>query len=512
MDKKLYNNYFTIIVVVLILQAVIYLFDAIATENNVSPSSESASDTLGLRLNEAILSALEHNPVVSVQRLQVEISKEKVKAEKGAFYPDLAASISKSKSEAERRVGSLREPVGVTDERNSYSIEVRESMPTGTRISAGVTMDVAISSLYSDQYVGRMGLTVTQALLQGMRPAVNLASLNQARLNSELSQAELKAIAQHVVSDVEKAYWELYLSLQAVRIREESVALAKRQVEETRQRIAVGKLPELELAAAEAELAARQVALLDTRSDLGRARLELTYLLNNPDDNGWERFLILLNEPIIPSDSIAALEQHLELGRMYRPDLIQARIELKKGRIAVVRTRNGLLPRLDLFINLGGSAYAQSFEGATPDFDTPYYDINAGLTLTLPTPGGRKAAEHRQTFLTVREQELLLNNMEQLLERDIRIAYLEVGCARERIDATRVVRELQETNYNAELEKFRVGKSTNLQVAFVQRNLTEAQLEEAHTRVSYLISLTSLYLSEGTLLERSGIEPIISHE
>ena len=512
MDRKQRNHYSVFIVVVLLIQSAFILVQAAEMEDSATHSVDSASDTLYLRLDEALLSALEHNPAIGIQRLQVDIGREKVKAEKATFYPDVSASILKSKSESERRVGSLREPVGVTDERTSYSIEVTELIPTGTRITAGVTLDGAVSSLYTNQYESRMGLTVTQALLQGMNPSVNLASLKHARLDSELSQAELKAIAQRVIFDVEKAYWNLYLALQAIKIREESVLLAERQAEETRQRIAVGKLPELELASAEAELAVRQVALLDACSDLGRARLELIYLLNNPSEGGWERFIIPLEEPPVPNDSIAPFEQHLELGKMYRPDLIQARLELKKGRIAVVRTRNGLLPRLDLFINLGGSSYATSFDDAVPDFDTPYNDVNAGLTLTLPVPGSRKASEHRQSFLAAREQELLLDNMEQLLERDVRIAYLEVGRAHKRIDATRVVRELQEANFAAELEKFRVGKSTNLQVALVQRNLTEAQLEEARTRVSYLTALTSLYLSEGSLLERRGIEPLMSHD
>ena len=464
------------------------------------------------RLEEAIFSALEHNPALSAQRLQIDISREKIKAERATFYPELYASASRTKSEAERRVGSVHEPIGVTDERTSYSLEVTDLIPTGTRISAGVTMDGTVSSLYSDQFVGRMGFTVTQALLQGMSPRANMALLNQARLDYKLSQAELKAIAQQVVFDVEKAFWKLYLALQAVQIRERSVLLAERQTEETKQRIAVGKLADLELIAAEAELATRQVALLDARSDLDRARLELTYLLNNPVESGWEQFVMPLDEPVIPNDSLAPLGQHLKLGKMYRPDLLQARIELKKGRIALVHTRNGLLPRLDLFINIGGSAYSQSFGDATPDFQTPYYDVNAELKLTLPVPGSRKTAEHRQMSLSLKEQELLLDNMERLLERDIRIAYLEAEQVRERIDATRIVRELQEANYSAELEKFRVGKSTNLQVAIVQRNVTEAQLEETRTRISYLTPLMSLYLAEGALLERSGIEPVKSQD
>ncbi len=479
---------------------------AVEPDNSSSPPVVSADDTLFLSLDEAIISALEHNPALSTQRLHVDIAGEKIKAERATFYPEISASALRTKSEAERRVGSVREPIGVTDERTSYSLEVTDLIPSGTRITAGVTMDGAVSSLYSDQFVGRMGITVTQALLQGMSPKVNLALVNIARLDLELSQAELKAIAQQVVFDVEKAFWKLYLAIKAVQIRENSVKLAERQTEETKHRIAVGKLPDLELIAAEAEIAVRQVDLLDANSELDRARLELTYLLNNPKVNSWEHLVVPIDEPIIPQDSLAHLEQHLKLGRMYRPDLIQARIEVKKGRIALVRTRNGLLPQLDLFINIGESSYSQSFENATPNFQSPYYDINAGLTLTLPVLGSRKTAEHRQNSLSIKEQELALDNMERLLERDIRIAYLEAERVRERIDATRIVRELQEANYNAELEKFRVGKSTNLQVALVQRNVTEAQLEETRTRVSYLTALTSLYLAEGVLLERSGIE------
>jgi len=88
---------------------------------------------------------------------------------------------------------------------------------------------------------------------------------------------------------------------------------------------------------------------------------------------------------------------------------------------------------------------------------------------------------------------------------DIRSAYIEVLRLRQQIEATRVTRELQDQNLAAELEKFRVGKSTNLQVLQVQRDFTASQLDEVRALVLYLNSLIDLYVMEGSLLERRGI-------
>ena len=64
---------------------------------------------------------------------------------------------------------------------------------------------------------------------------------------------------------------------------------------------------------------------------------------------------------------------------------------------------------------------------------------------------------------------------------------------------------MQEKKLTAELEKFRVGKSTNFLVLQVQRDYTASQLDEARAMVAYLNALVDLYVSEGSLLERRGI-------
>jgi outer membrane protein TolC len=184
----------------------------------------------------------------------------------------------------------------------------------------------------------------------------------------------------------------------------------------------------------------------------------------------------------------------LGLGR--RPDLAQARLALERGELEVVRTRAGLLPRLDLFLRLGGTGYADSF-------DDPY--ASAGLRFQLPL--GNRAAEARseRARLTRTQAEEALRGLERSVEADVRNAWREAQFTAAGIAASAELRALQEEKLAAEVEKFRNGSSTTYLVAQAQRDLLAGQLAEAQAAVSYLLAVVSLYRLEGTLLERGGV-------
>jgi len=95
--------------------------------------------------------------------------------------------------------------------------------------------------------------------------------------------------------------------------------------------------------------------------------------------------------------------------------------------------------------------------------------------------------------------------MERLVQLDVRSAYVEVLRSKEQIEATKVSYQLQQKKLDAELEKFRVGRSTNFLVLQAQRDVTASQLDEARAIVAHLNALVDLHLMEGTLLKRLGI-------
>lgn len=487
---------------------IVFLNFAIAEARaTILPSNDSIkTDTLEIRLQDAILLALESNPTLAVERLNPAIAKTYSREQSSVFDPTLLLSASKSETKSQRFLGSRPDPFELTSERLQYDISLTEVLPTGTVVSANSSISGSISSIYTDQYSGDISMTVTQSLLKGFGTGYNMASLRKARIDVDISMLELKAIAEQLTADVEKAYWDLYLANQEMIIQQRSLELAEKQLSESRERVNVGRLPELELAAVDAEVATRKELMIDAQSRYEQARLQLIFLLNPQEEHHWEVTPLPLDHPIVPKDSLASVRTHEELAMKYRPDLLQAKLNLKKNRLDLVRTRNGLLPRLDLFITLGRTTYAQSFNEGLPDIHSPFYSVSGGVSFEFPIPNRQSRAEHARSKFQREQLEISLKNMERLVQWDVRSAYIEAIRSRQQMEATRVARDLQEKKLEAEQEKFRVGKSTNYLVLQAQRDFIASQLDEARAMVGTINALVDLQLLEGTLLERRGIQ------
>jgi outer membrane protein TolC len=155
---------------------------------------------------------------------------------------------------------------------------------------------------------------------------------------------------------------------------------------------------------------------------------------------------------------------------------------------------------------LGKSGYSDSFGGSLKDLDGESYDIRAGINLEYPLFNRSAKARHKRAVLSRDQSDVALKNMTQIVQLDVRSAYIEVKRTSEQVLATAATRKLQEEKMRAEIEKFRVGKSTSLLVAQTQRDLTASRISEIESIVGYLKSLIELYRLEGSLLERRGIE------
>ncbi|MCU0610802.1 MAG: TolC family protein [Candidatus Eisenbacteria bacterium] len=478
--------------------------DAPAAED-ADPGVAPAADTLRIGVCDAILLGLEHNHTVAISRLDPAIMRTYAGEQRAAFDPELSITAERSEATSQRRLGSQPNPFDLEDAQFEGTVELSEVLPTGTSLTLRAGMTGSVSNLYTDQYTGTVGLTVTQSLLRGFGLGANLARLRRARLDVAISEAELKAVAERTAADIEQAYWDLYVAGQEADIQTASLSLAAQQLTESLERVKVGKLARLELAAVEAEVAARESELIDAQSAHELARLRLLHLMGVATYGPWSMAVAQTDTPFIPVDLLDPVEAHAQVALEHRPDLHQARHALEKGDIEVSRTANGLLPRLDLFISLGRTTYSQSFEDAYPDLESPYHQVSGGVSFDFPVPNRAPSSELKRARLAREQQALAVANMERLAGLDVRTAYLEVLRARAQINATRTTRDLQDRKLAAEVEKFRVGRSTNFLVLQAQRDLTASRLNEVRAKVGYLTALVDLYVAEGTLLERRGI-------
>jgi outer membrane protein len=479
--------------------------EAIEPEQTTAPEVVSPGP-LKISIVEAILLSLENNRSLVVERLNPAIEKTFEEEERAVFDPETNAEISAGRVDAKRQTTSGSGIEGTRTDTVDGFISLEQFFPTGTTVSVEGRTLRTDSLLYRDEfYATRLGMTVNQALLRGFGTDVNLARLRQARLDTRLSEYELRGFTEFLVAEVERTYWDYALARRQIEIFEESLKLARQQLNETQELIAVGRLAEAELPAVQAEVAAQEQGLINARSNMESIRLQLLRLLNPPGAGLWKREVDLIFQPILPEIKLDDVEQYVAVSMRMRPLLNQARIGVLRDDLELVRTKNGLLPLMDLFVNLGKSGYADSFHDSVNNIDGDSYDVLGGLRFEYPFWNREAKARHQRAQLSREQSEKALENLSQLVEVDVRTAYIEVNRTKQQIAASTATRRFDEEKLRIETEKFRVGRSTSFLVAQAQRDLLVSRIAEVQALANYLKALVNLYQQDGSLLERRGI-------
>jgi outer membrane protein len=477
-----------------------------AMETEPQDRPQSTTGSMSVTVAEAILLSLENNRALDVQRLTPSIQQTGEDQERAAFDPHLEAAVSAGRLEAERlaRTGSQTEAYAESSAEGRIALS--QYFPSGTTVNLEADIEMEDSSLYDDRFFfTRMGMTVSQALLRGFGTDANLVRLRQARLDTRMSEYELRGFTASLVADVEQTYWAYALAKRQMEIVAESLKVARQQLDETRELIAVGRLAKSELAAVQAEVAAQEQSMIEARANKESIRLRLLRLLNPQGPGMWQREVELVHRPVLPDITLEPVDRYVAVAMRMHPALNQARLEIQHGELEVVKTRNGLLPVLDLFVTLGKSGYAETFGKSVEKIDGDAYDAAAGLTLQLPVANRSAKALHRRAQLTHEQSRRALANLAQLVEVDVRIAYLEVDRTKQQITASSVTRRFDEEKLRIETEKLRVGKSTSFLVAQAQRDLLVSRIAEVRALANYLNALVDLYRQDGSLLARRRI-------
>ena len=489
-----------------LLFCLVLLLPAAATAAPAQPGATAGQEKIiELSVEDVALQVLQNNRDLRVHRLTPVIAGTFEKLERGVFDPELFTEFAAARERASETARSTGTQFDVEGRDTSAVAGLRQFLPTGTTLEGTLEQRRTISNRAPEQQTARLGLTVTQALLQGFGPAVNLVDVRQAQLEITASRYELRGFTEALLAGAETAYWNFVLAREQIAIFESSLAVARQQRDETELRIEVGLLPEVEAAAARAEVARREQALIDARSLLEERRLRLLRLLDPAPGSTFDWRIRATSEPRLTPTPVTDLPDHLQLAGRMRPDLNEARLQRDRQTLETVVTRNGLLPKLDVFITLGKTGYADSFGGSFRELDGNGYDLVAGLRLSRPLSNRAAEARHTAARAGRRQVEEALANLSQLIRLDVRLAINELDRSRQQITASAATRALQEKTLAAEKERFDVGASTTLLVAQAQRDLLASRIAEIEAIVQYRLALVNLYLAEGSLLERRGI-------
>ncbi|GHV18806.1 type I secretion outer membrane protein [Planctomycetales bacterium] len=465
-------------------------------------SNATANHATALSLDAAVWQVLQNNLNLQSVRLAPEKSEQAVRAARAAFDPTFSAAAGYDLLDHQHSGASE-----TYDNAASGGVGITEELPTGTTVKVGADFDTAWRSNHGNPRGTSGGWelsgtgSVTQKLLKGRGLDINLISVRQARLDAQISRYQLRDAVEDALAQTEDNYWDLVLAREAIVIRQEALNLAGERLRETEEKINVGKLAPADIAQARGDVAEKFTNLLAARHEYDRFSLEMLARIN-PHGRRFQP-LAVAAMPNAPAVTLDRFRDHVALGLRERPDLNESKLRLQRGELEVKRTRNGLLPDLDLTVTVGGGGGGSRAGWNWTNND----DFAVGGRLNFSQPLGRRQekAAHRRAEIDAAQARLALENLQLQITVDIRLRYLSVKRYQREIATTALAVKQYELALVAMREKFRVGTATSLDVATAELQYTESRLRAAQAVINTIKELTGLYRADGSLLTRRGV-------
>ena len=528
----------------------------IAATLTVSPENDPAEredtrPTQELSLTDCIRHTLEHNYDVSIDRIQAQRAARDVTIQQAVFDPQIEGQASVTRSRSPSRSPVQFSDTGATtvaaSKNNAEALELGLAQRLITGADLGVSLELSrqdnivseavsrdsegriidsfgnlveearASDLYAiNPYYGAdLALSVTQPLLRDAWLPYNRSAIRLAYNARLISIWSFKSSVMTELFDLETAYWNLVRAIENLRVSKEALLRAKRLYENNKIRVQAGTMPEIEMLQALAEVASQREGVIVAQKEVRDREDALKQLMNLC---GQDRRIS--DERLIPTSPMAFEEvtvdrrQALRRARLNRPECFMTELELKNERLRLKRSKNQMLPELDLSGSITYLGRDRSYRSALDNMDKEFHrapdhtDLySASVSLSFEYPIGNRAAKSRylQSRLDVTRRRLERERMDQQIQVEVRAAVREVTTNVERVKATKVATALERERLRAEEKKLSVGKSTSFDVLEAQEDLAIAERNEVRAIVDYRISRARLLRVQGTLLDAYSI-------
>ena len=446
---------------------------------------DAAQRTFPLAVEDVVRLVQENAAAVQQARLSALAAEGGLLEAQGAFGTVLFADA--TYSYAESPASGFFTSFGDTEERLLRLNEgIRHTLTTGGTLTLSANQQNRDSN-YLPQAQSDVGLQLqfVQPLLRGGWELSATRDQRRAEYQLDRGRAGIRRANVDVVQQALDAYWDLAFARANVDVLRASLRLAEELRETTQARFEVGAVAEIEVVQTEADIATRTDALLGAEEQVRIQQDQLRTLLFGPTaDEEWDWLLVPSSDPTALQTEVPEWRDALETARLYRADLRELRVDVRRTRDDWRAARRDLLPQLDFTAQGNLSEQDDIVLDAVSDLtDTDFPGYLFSLVFEMPLgksrwEGGERRTrwEHQLALRTLRDAETGLAGEVRAAVRDLQYQQL-------RVDVTRRGREVAERQLEAEQRRLQEGASTNFQVLQFQTDLAQAATNEAQARI-----------------------------
>jgi outer membrane protein len=509
-------------------------------------------ETQRVALQEAIAIALENNPGIAALRLEPVRVGEDILEVQSQYDPVAGASAQYSQSITPNANALAATRTTVLNDR-FVDANIAKLFRTGTRLTLDFNWDRLSNNgrffQLRPQYTPELGFSLVQPLLRDFGWDFSYLVVRVAERTTEGALYQYEASVADFVKQVVDAYFAVMGARANLQVQREAETLAQRTVDENKARVKVGLLPPVSILEAQADASARHDDVIRAGNALEVARQQLAQLcFYRPDGTFVPRTL----EPVEYEgleEVRVDLDETLDVALEARPEIHASAKGVQARQLNERIASNALLPRFDVVGSYGvnglsgtdravrslqpqlserniGNQCTFIADGiwACPPQPTPaspfagskgkafdrlisgdFRTYAVGVQVSVPLDNAAAKAQHTRSRIELNQSEFNHRELLSQVTLEVRQSVADVLSSRQRIDASRVARELAEENLRSQQKRYEVGMATTKDLLDFQQRLTSARAAEVQANFDYAISVAAWRRAQGTLLEQYHI-------
>lgn len=468
---------------------------------------------LPLRLDEVIASAVSKSHQIRAFGMLPSIRQTGVREAEGRFTPEAFAEgrlqrINETSTSPTLTLGEQR----LLSDEGTVEFGVRSRVRTGAEVTIAQRLG-AIDTNQTDfipgeQSSARTTLTVVQPLLRGSGLDYNNAPTRVAELDTKIAQYELVRQVENHLLEVERAYWNLYVSRANLLLVRHLAAHGRNLARQASVRQDVDAEPTLAIRA-KAAASRWEGDIVRAEAAVENSQLRIAALTNAPELStpGYEfvtASVPLAESPRIDRDDV--VDQILAR----RPEIQQAFLQYEAAAVREGVAANESLPELDLVLEavFSGGADGRDFNGAIGD---ERFGGLAGLRLSIPLGYDERDARYERRRLETIQQRHQTRAALSTVLLEVQVSASEYAVAARDLEQRRRARVDAQAELNAFRSEWEDGVGfaplsttlSDLVGAYERASLAERAV--ARGRATLAIAAANFNRARGILLDRWDI-------
>jgi outer membrane protein len=498
----------------------------LATLPTTGPSYQE-KDTVPLSLREVIARAVLYNSEVKVAGYDPAINASRVIEAEAQFDVSVFANLRTERNDPGLSTTgqvAANTLIGFNDKTKTNTVETgfSQRLPWGGqgRILYGLSWN-EVDNLPANGsnngtrdsfWQNQVRLEVTQPLLLNFGRDINSARIEIARLDQRISLQDFRRTLEEQLSELERAYWQLYQSMKIVEIQENLLADTIETYRVLFERYSKGlDASEIPVSQAQSSVKARQADLIRAKQNARDLSTEVKRRMNDPAFPVASEMMVYPSEEPLKEPVQFDYGAAIDAAGYNRFELGQQRARIEQARVAERVALNNLLPRLDLVTRIGvvglgdttGEAVKNNF-----DFNSPSWSF--GLEFEYPI-GNRAALSilnraRLQRLQAVEQYRSLLAQVSQDVQVSMSGIYSSwhqsIARSQARLASARQLSLIQKQQDLGEpiTPSFIQVKLQN------QEELANNSREEVSALADYNINIQRLERAKGTLLKYNNVQ------